>query len=30
MTEKRMALVASPTEASQEAAAELRKLYEWH
>ena len=30
MTEKRMALVASPTEASQSAAAELRKLYEWH
>ena len=25
-----MALVASPTEASQAAAAELRKLYEWH
>jgi len=25
-----MALVASPTESSQEAAAELRKLYEWH
>ena len=30
MTEKRMALVASPTEASQTAATELRKLYEWH
>ena len=30
MTEKRMALVASPTEAAQDAAVELRKLYEWH
>ena len=30
MTEQRMALVASPTEASQEAATELRHLYEWH
>jgi NAD+ kinase len=30
MTEQRMALVASPTEASQTAAAELRSLYEWH
>lgn len=30
MTEQRMALVASPTEASQDAATELRKLYEWH
>jgi NAD+ kinase len=30
MSEQRMALVASPTEASQAAAAELRKLYEWH
>ena len=30
MTEQRMALVASPTEAAQEAAVELRKLYEWH
>ncbi len=30
MTEQRMALVASPTEASQAAATELRKLYEWH
>ncbi|KKC24578.1 NAD kinase [Sphingomonas sp. SRS2] len=30
MTEKRMALVASPTPASQEAATELRGLYEWH
>ena len=30
MTEKRMALVASPTPASQEAATELRALYEWH
>ena len=30
MNEQRMALVASPTEASQAAAAELRKLYEWH
>jgi len=30
MTERRMALVASPTEAAQDAAAELRSLYEWH
>ncbi len=30
MNEQRMALVASPTEASQAAATELRKLYEWH
>jgi len=30
MTEQRMALVASPTEAAQQAAGELRKLYEWH
>jgi len=30
MTEKKMALVASPTEAAQEAAGELRKIYEWH
>ena len=30
MTEQRMALVASPTEAAQEAAAELRRLYEWY
>jgi NAD+ kinase len=30
MTEQRMALVASPTTAAQEAAAELRAIYEWH
>lgn len=30
MTEQKMALVASPTEAAQEAAAELRRTYEWH
>ena len=30
MTEKKMALVASLTEAAQEAAGELRKIYEWH
>ncbi len=30
MTDKRMALVASPTPAAQAAAAELRQLYEWH
>lgn len=30
MTEKRMALVASPTPAAQEAAGQLRKMYEWH
>lgn len=30
MTEKRMALVASPTPAAQEAAEQLRKSYEWY
>ncbi|ATE63898.1 NAD kinase [Rhizorhabdus dicambivorans] len=30
MTEKKMALVASPTAAAQEAAGELRHIYEWH
>jgi NAD+ kinase len=30
MTEKKMALVASPTATAQEAAAELRAIYEWH
>ncbi|ARR55368.1 NAD(+) kinase [Rhizorhabdus wittichii DC-6] len=30
MTEQRMALVASPTTAAQEAATELRAIYEWH
>lgn len=30
MTEKRMALVASPTPAAQEAATALRSMYEWH
>nr|WP_047168259.1 NAD kinase [Sphingomonas sp. Y57] len=30
MTEQRMALVASPTAAAQEAATELRAIYEWH
>ncbi len=30
MSERRMALFASPTPAAQEAAEELRRLYEWH
>lgn len=30
MTEKRMALVASPTPAAQEAAIQLRAMFEWH
>ncbi|WP_165324345.1 NAD kinase [Rhizorhabdus phycosphaerae] len=30
MTEKKMALVASPTPAAQEAATQLRRMYEWH
>jgi NAD+ kinase len=30
MTEKKMALVASPTATAQEAAGELRAIYEWH
>jgi NAD+ kinase len=30
MTEKKMALVASPTEAAQAAANDLRRTYEWH
>ncbi|MDB5687815.1 MAG: kinase, partial [Rhizorhabdus sp.] len=30
MTERRMALVASPTPAAQAAAEELRSLYEWY
>ncbi|KQX26331.1 MULTISPECIES: NAD kinase [unclassified Sphingomonas] len=30
MTEKRMALVASPTPAAQEAVNQLRAMYEWH
>jgi NAD+ kinase len=30
MNDRRMALVASPTEAAQEAAEQLRRVYEWH